>query len=225
MHTTTRQILVSAMAVPLVMGAAAPATAWSKYMSKDSGSYAYVQWTEYGELGGGVGGNVHVGFLDVRSGQRSLDSFVYVEDYDCEEGEFPGGGGHGEEPPLEGACDLVSVRDFYGNESSLTLNVSKKLGSATLTGSYLSGGGHGGPGTGPGPSVNLTLTGVGGIYSSTWKDSYTDEGVRYTSTYTDTGRQGTVSGTIGAMGFDDDVDDEAYGQFGTFKSTTRESTR
>lgn len=227
MNTTTRRILVSALALPLVAGAAAPATAWTKYMSKDSGTYLNVQWIEYGELGGGVGGNVHVGYLDVRSGQRTLDSFVFVEDYACDEGEYPGGGhgGHGEDGPVEGQCDLLSVRDFYGDQSSLTLTVSKKMDSATLTGSYLSGGGHGEPGTAPGPSINLTMTGVGGIYSSTWKDSYTDEGVRYTSTYTDTGRQGEVTGTIGAMGFADDEDDQAYGQFGTFKMTTRESTR
>ncbi len=219
-RTLTRASVAVAAALTLVAGAGLPASASTKFMSKDSGEFASVQWTEYGAIPN-VGGNVHTGFLDARSGKRSLEAFGFVEDWDCDPGESPYGGGHGE----EGGCDFVSFREFYGDESQLTLTVDRKLNSATLSGTLSAFDPHDGPTdggpTGVGPGVDITWTGVGSAYSSKYSESFTADGVRYRSRYSDTNREATVSGQIGTMGFADDADDEAYGSIGTFTSRTR----
>jgi hypothetical protein len=69
--------------------------------------------------------------------------------------------------------------------------------------------------------ANITWTGVGGTSTSTYYDKYTDDqGNRYTMRRTETAREGTLSGTLGAMGFADDADDQSYGYFGTFKTAS-----
>ena len=128
------------------------------------------------------------------------------------------GGGHGEEPP-ETECVLESQRSLY-NAGPVTLTVDRKLNKATLTGPLEVADHEGGGATGQ-PMANITWTGVGGTGTSTYYDKYTDdEGNRFTMRRTETSREGTLSGTLGAMGFDDDADDESYGYFGTFKTAS-----
>lgn len=204
--------------VPLV-AVAAPADASTRWQFRSSGSFAQVDWVEMGALPGGVPGNVHLGFLRVE-GDKNVSAFGQVLDWTCPEGEMPpfGGGGH-EEPPAETNCTLDAERFVFGE--GLTLVMDKKLGAAHLTGT-LTVENHGGEGAPASPPVDMTWTGVGGTSSTTINDSYTDpNGTRLSTKRTETARGGTVSGRIGAMGFDDDADDTANGFFGTFRVMER----
>ena len=113
---------------------------------------------------------------------------------------------------------MESQRYLY-SAGPATLTVDRKLNTATLTGP-LEVANHDG-GTSAQPMANITWTGMGGTFTSTVYDKYTDDqGNRYTTRRTETAREGTLSGTIGAMGFDDDADDQAYGYVGTFKTAS-----
>ena len=73
------------------------------------------------------------------------------------------------------------------------------------------------------PSTNLRLVLREGPLVITRGEGvhvFDDQGNRYTTRRTETAREGTLSGTIGAMDFADDADDQAYGYFGTFKTAS-----
>lgn len=193
-----RNVVTVITAILLVMAMAAPAAAKDMYMSKTSDRIAQAWWTQPGELPG-VGGNLHEGYLqavETTSGKAWV--WGYVVDWQCDEGEVPGGG-HGE---FEGGCDLIGFRDIY-SEAELDFSLDRKLSSATLTGRVTVVGGHGGgPEFFAQPMVNMTWTGVGALQKNASQWRWTDGTNRYQGRYTSTDRSATVSGNIGPMGFD-----------------------
>lgn len=231
--STLRAAVALALAVPLAAATlVAPATAAppDTSSSRTSGGQAFAQWTEYDlEDQLGLPGNVHVGFLSVYQQPGYTDVFGTVQDYDCQEGEVPGGGGHPEEEPGEepdGLCDLLGVRFLSGNGST-TFTVDTKSGTAALTGTLqVSSGGHGEPGESLGqPPVNMTWTATGGTYSFRRTETWSDGTTTYRSRVTGTGFDAAVGGAIGRMGFDDDADDESSGLVETWRETSRTRIR
>ena len=211
--TTKIAAAAVAAAVPLAL-AAAPAEAGTRWTERSSGSFAETVWLEMGELPG-VTGNAHVGFLRVE-GDKNPWVYGDITDWTCPEGVQPPmfGGGHGEEPP-ESECTMESQRYLY-SAGPVTLTVDRKLAKATLTGA-LEVANHD-SGTSAQPMANITWTGIGSTATNTTYEKYTDDqGNRYTMRRTESSREANLSGTIGAMGFDDDADDQAFGYFGTFK--------
>lgn len=223
MTSLTARLAAAALAVPLVVATAGTATAGSKWTYKDSGSFASVSWMEVGELPAPVLGNYHVGYLEVR-GDKAPNVYGEVTDWTCPDGELPPqyGGGHGEEPP-ETKCTLESSRFIYGDPAMITFTVDRKLSAATLVGTlYVSD--HEGEGTAT-PPVDMTWTGIGTSFKSTNTSNYTDSaGNRWTYRTTETGREGDISGRIGAMVFDDEAGEFSYGAFGTYRTDERQTS-
>jgi hypothetical protein len=224
----TWRMLAAAAAVPtMVVGLTAPADAASKWHYKSTDTTAYADWVEWGELPG-VGGNAHTGYLEVSQSGSGAQVWGVVTDYQCDEGEIPGGGGHGghaleasdyEEYPEEGYCDPVSERYIDGGDVTLTMD--RKLTSARLTGT-LRVDDHGSSAS---PAVDMSWTGEASLVESRWTDSYRDGSSTYYVRYDSTSRQGVVTGFIGAMGFADDADDESSGTMSRTKAFERSSTR
>lgn len=219
MKRITTGLAAAVCAVVPLVAVAAPADAGTRWQLRASGSFAQTDWVEMGTLPGGVPGNVHVGSLRAE-GDKLVQAFGTVQDWTCPAGEMPpAGGGHGEEPPAETNCTLDAERFMYGD--GLTLTVDRKLTTARLTGT-LTVEDHGGEGAAASPPVDITWTGFGGTSSTTIEDSFTDpNGTKFYSKRTESARTGTVSGRIGAMGFDDDADDISSGWFGTFRTMER----
>ncbi|MBT8198958.1 MAG: hypothetical protein KJO36_00440 [Acidimicrobiia bacterium] len=132
-------------------------------------------------------------------------------------------------------CDHKGIRflDGYDNDGKLMTNVSvdvkKKI--AKVTGNLVVRGGHGGGGDEPladvlgTPPIDLTISG-GDWYKYEW--SYTSQSKDFKYSDWNKGTDyygGKVSGKIGAMGFDDDPDDESWGGFGSFQYKTVERVR
>lgn len=210
---------------------AAPAGASSMGMFRSSGTTANASWIEFGELGGTVEGNVHVGSLFVDGSSRST-AYVFgsVADWTCPEGERPPDGGHGHfaevellPPVFETNCQLESIRGIFADPSMVSFTVNKKLTSASLTGT-LSVSDHGSGGS-ANPPVDMTWTGTGDLYSSKESGTFRDGDSTYRYSYSFSGRDAEVDGRIGAMGFDDDLDDESSGQLGSYRSTDRFRSR
>lgn len=124
------------------------------------------------------------------------------------------------------ACDYLQDRFLSGTETA-TLTFDQQRRVARITGRLtVSNGGHGEPGTVLAtPPIDVSITGGTGNWyeSSYWSRS---DGYRYENW--EKGTQfygGAVTGGIGQMGFADDVDDESWGGFGTFKYRTVERIR
>src|SRR5918999_453285 len=219
MTATAALATVPLLAITL---AATPAEARSKWMYKSSETTAEADWIEWGTLPGGVPGNAHVGYLEASGSGSSTQVWGKVFDYECDEGEFPGGGGHGEEvleeEPSQDKCDFAGVRKIETGTAVLTID--KKLTRATLTGN-LSVSNHDGSAN---PPVNMTWTGIGGLVDSTWIEEYDDGVERYYSKYERTSREALVTGNIGIMDFTDDEDDESYAALATTKTFERGSS-
>lgn len=214
--------LVAALLLALV--AATPAQAGSSYSYKITGRAASVSWTQIdGTPTGTTFGNVHIGWLNAEETSQGLAAvFGDIEDWDCEEGETPGWGGHEfDEEPVEGACDFVGFRFIEAYDVPFTMD--KKLNRARLTGRLtVYGGGHGEDGVVGQPAADVVWTGVGETstsrYTSRWRegDSWSSE------TYKSTSRTATMSGNIGPMGFDPEL---SSGYLYTFSASGRWRSR
>lgn len=213
----TRKTISAALltVVPLAsLAIMTPADASTKWMYRSSDKEATVEWTEYGPLNG-VEGNVHVGYLEAEASSSGGQAWGEIVDYYCEEGETPGGGGHGEYYEEEPECDVMSYRWIEGDD--ITFTIDKKLETARLTGTlYVDN--HGASAT---PQVDVLWTGFGDIYDSTSYEKGTDGDSTYVYKYESTYRDAEVTGFMGAMGFTDDADDESWGSIALTKSYER----
>ncbi|MCA1783805.1 MAG: hypothetical protein ABR616_00240 [Dermatophilaceae bacterium] len=222
MKNHLRRIAAAALAVPLLVGTASVADAGTKSSYKSSGKIASISWIEMGATDGAGETEILLGDLSVM-GDKLPDAFGSVYVYSCSDGETPGGGGHGEEP-VEGACDLVESRWIFAEPGAITLTMDRKLTTAKISGRLTVYGDHDGEAIGF-PMANITLTGFGVTSTSRDSGSYTDSnGQRYSYKSTNTGRQGVVTGSIGAMVFDDEPGESSWGYFGSFRSMDRSST-
>jgi hypothetical protein len=213
-------IVVAATALAMT---AVPALAGSKSLYKESSQAAQTFWTQVDGIPTGSSplGNVHVGDLYVfQTSPGKGDVFAWIDDFDCEPGKLPGGGGHGFEEEPSG-CQYVGSRvaEGYG----LIFTVDKKLTTARLTGQLtVYGGGHGEGGVIGRPQADITWNGVGGLIkqSSTW--TYNDGTTTYSDRYRSTDRNAVMSGILGPMGFDPEL---SGGQISKFTSMSKSRTR
>lgn len=219
-------VAVAAAAVPALV--ATPASAGGDmFFSKSSGTTVSTSWLEAGALPG-VGGNWHFGdlFVEATSSGRA-QAFGTVYDVTCADGVEPynPGGGHGEPPaPVEEVpgCVLEGTRFLYASPSQLTLNVDRRLTTATLKGALSVGDGHGSATVQP--PVDIVLNGVGSTFSSTESGTYVDEYGTYTYRYSFSGRNAEVApgSRIGGMVFDDEVGETSTALMGSFRSSSRQ---
>jgi hypothetical protein len=215
-------IVVAATALAMT---AAPALAGSKSFYKESSRAAQTFWTQVdGTPTGAPLGNVHVGELYVYQTSTGLgDVFAWIDDFDCELGKLPGGGGHGfeEEEEEPSGCEYVGSR--FAEGYGLSFTVDRKLSTANLSGQLtVFGGGHGEGGVIGTPMANITWTGVGALIkqSSTW--TYNDGTTTYTDRYRSTDRNAVMSGDLGPMGFDPEL---SGGQISRFSSMSKSRTK
>lgn len=205
----------------LTLAPAAHAGSSSSYRS--TGQAASTDWTQWdGTPVGSTFGNVHVGFLNADETSKGLASvFGWIDDFDCEEGEVPGFGGHEEDEPEEGLCDWVGSRFIEGYDVPFSMD--KKLERARLTGQLtVYGGGHGDGGVVGQPFADVVWTGIGDVttsrYTSRWRegDSWGSDSYRAKT------RSTVMSGNIGPMGFDPDW---SSGGLWSYSTSYRERTK
>ena len=229
MFVTRSVALAATLTAGLVGVAAQPIDAGSSYFSRTTGSSASAYWTQVDgtEPGTSPFGNVHVGYLDAYATSTGVgDVFVFIDDFDCEAGELPGGGGHGvfeDEPPVDEGCAYVGSR--FGEGYGLEFTIDKKLDRAGLKGrlTMTQGGGHGEPGNVVGqPPVDMTWTGTGSLSSGRSTYHYREGDTTYSGTYSSKGRQATLGGILGPMSFDPAL---SGGYISTFKDVSRTRTR
>ncbi|WP_299039014.1 hypothetical protein [uncultured Pseudokineococcus sp.] len=170
-----------------------------------SGQSVSMDWMEVGRLPGGVLGNYHQGWLTVETPADGSGTYVYgyVTDYECPPGVTPddGHGWHGEEgeeEPEGPFCEDVAYRSI--DDGDLTVVADKRHRNARITGT-LAVTDHGTPlGN---PVVDIRVKGGRDTFLERSTSRYRQDGVTYTSSYSTTGRTGTVTGRIGQMVFDD----------------------
>lgn len=135
------------------------------------------------------------------------------------------------EEEVPNACDYMQDRflsgtDLDGNPTvNFTVDMTNKL--VTVSGTLLVfGGGHGEPEEVLGmPPINMTIS--GGEWQK-YENSYKYWSESFAYSYWSAGTDyygGTITGAIGAMGFDDDADDVAFGGFGSWSYRTVERIR
>lgn len=225
--------VTAVLALLLLLLGAAPADARSSFMSRASGVAASTYWTQVDGTPTGTSalGNVHIGDLYAyETTKGKADVFGFIEDWDCEEGELPWGGGpHAadepwppdEEPPPPGGCEWKGFR--FIESSDVPFSVDKKLSQARLTGTLtVYGGGHGEEGVVGRPYADVIWNGVGDVTTEKFTFRYREGGTTYTSTYESTSRGATMAGVLGPMGFDPDL---SGGWISNFKTSTKERTK
>ncbi|MGH8946325.1 MAG: hypothetical protein ACRDVL_09250 [Acidimicrobiia bacterium] len=212
--------IVVSTALALVAG---PALGKSMFIYKESSRAVQTDWIQVDgtDPGSSPLGNVHIGFLyayEISSGRA--DAFAFIDDFDCEPGKLPDGGGHGFEEEEPSGCVYVGSRiaDGYG----LEITMDRKLTQATLKGQMtVYGGGHGDGGPIGFPMANITWTGAGPLtkQSSTWR--YDDGTTTFSDRYRSTDRAAVMSGTLGPMGFDPNL---SGGQMSDFNAMSKSKT-
>lgn len=220
----TRRLTVLLIAVATALSLlAAPALAGSMYLAKSNGKAAQTWWTQVDGVDPGTSpfGNVHVGSLYVyETTAGRADAFGYIDDFDCEPGNLPGGGGHEFEEEPSG-CAYVGSRVAEG--FGLAFTIDRKLNSAHLKGRMtVYGGGHGDGGVVGRPKADITWTGSGSTVRSTSTWTYSDGSTTYTDRWRSTDRFAAMSGTLGPMGFDPEL---SGGHMSIFRSMSKGRTR
>ena len=219
---TRRFAVVFALVFALLATTATEADASTSYLSKTKGRTAEAYWTQYDNTAPGSGpfGNVHIGWLSVYETSNGVgDAFLYIDDFDCEPGQQPWGGHHG-----EAGCAYLGSR--FGDGSGLSFALDKSLTAARVTGQVtIYGGGFHGEGGGVvgSPMIDVTWTGQGSLSRSMSNYRYTDgDGTVYSDRYRGETRQAVLGGSIGAMTFDAD---HSGGSMSTFSSRSSSRTR
>ena len=168
-----------------------------------SGRSLNLSWLEAGRLPGGVLGNYHFGYLGIELPDDGSETFIYgdVIDLECPPGVTPDdgwGGGHDGEEPEGPFCEEVALRTMEGGD--LTVVSDRRNRNARITGT-LAVTDHGTPlGN---PVVDIRLSGGSDTFVERWSSRYTQGSAVYSSTYSLSGRNATVTGRIGPMVFDD----------------------
>lgn len=218
---TCLAVLVAATALTAPAAAAAPP---SSTASKTNGGSASVQWTEV-DLGDALRlpGNTHVGYLGVYQQPGWTDVYGSIDDYQCEPGQtLPVG--HGTPGPDD--CALTGTRFLTADPGAVAFTADARTGTARLTGALLvKNGGHGDGSVLARPPADITWTSIGGTYSFTRTDSWSDGTTSYSSRVRGTGFDAEVSGWIGAMGFTDDADDTSTAGAESWRETSRSRTK
>jgi hypothetical protein len=212
--------LMLATALAAALASAGPAEARSSSQYRETGRAASTYWEQYDNTPtGSQFGNVHIGWLSAFETTTGVASaWGWIEDWDCEEGQKPGGG-HGEEPS-EG-CVWVGERWLEGD--GLAFSMDKKMTTATLKGQLIAyGGGHGEEGEVGRPNANIVWSGIGGTYTTKYTNRYRDGNTTWTETYNGTERSATMGGTLGPMGFDPDF---SGGYLTTYKTSSKSRTK
>lgn len=200
MNDTTRRAAVAVLAAAAMAAAAMPAHAGTNYLSRTTGRVGLTDWVQVLDLRSRGFGNVHLGFLSAYETATGVaDVFAWIDDFDCPEGQLPGGGGHGD----PGGCTFVGSRTMEG--SGVAFTVDGKLNTARLQGTLTaSRAGHEGPGDPLGTvTANFTWTGYGDIVKTTSVFRYRENGVSYSDTYRSSRRAATMSGVLGPMLFEE----------------------
>ena len=209
MRTALRSAAVLALAVP-VIAAAVPASASSTYTSRESGSYADVYFQGPGTPGG-VDGNYSVAGLTFQGDF----SYGWVETFQCDPGETPGGGQE------VGDCEPLGFYDAQVTDLTVVTGKGKDAAS-TYSGTvdlyeFTEDQGPVEPTVQDVPFA-ATLTPTGGTMRSTFTNTYRDHeaGVSYRYRETTVTRQATVEGDFDGVPAVD-------GSVGTFRrsDTTR----
>lgn len=217
------RVAAPALACLAVLAVASPASAGRPDSSTNvrSGERATVSWTELDPANLlGAPGNTHVGNLSVEDGVFGSFAHGFIDDFQCEAGQAPGGHGN------PGTCTPKGTRFLEALGGGLTVTDR----TATFTGIVtVSNGGHGDPGSVL-AQVPASITWTSNGDTVRFRETFTivDGKISYRSRVSGTRSDATttvVGGALGRMGFADDADDVSVGEFRTFTEVSRERIR
>lgn len=205
MSSTLRRIAAAALALPLAVGMATSADAKSTYQAKSSGNFASAYWQDIARTGEGA--TVYTfGSLEAR-GDEQVEVFGSVDVVTCPDPITPWEDEFGQ-------CSYDS-RWIYADPGAVTLTMGKKSSSAQLTGTVVLTNEWGETTA----ALEVSFLGTGPTYRTSNSFTYRDsDGVSYSFRSRDTGREATVTGSIGDIVITGDV----YGSFGTYRQMERE---